>query len=109
MDNKKINKWTKIPLAKWWNGVNLILGILVILCLFTVMGCSKKENTVTESVKKVKKSSKFDTKANVDELYFKYISTNKLGDTANGKIMQAKEYNIIYINTIMEEQHIVTF
>ena len=74
----------------------ILLGFLVIVGLFAIIGCGNNDNsTSTKSDKKTKVSSKFNAKANVDDLYFKYISTNELGDTANGKIMKAGEYNII--------------
>ena len=69
---------------------------MIIIGLFTITGCfNNNSSTKTISDSKTKTASKFDAKGNVDNLYFKYISTNKLGDTANGKMMQAGEYNII--------------
>ena len=69
-----------------------LLFVLVLIGLFTITGCSSKS---TESGENTNKSSRFDTEANVDALYFKYISMYDLGDTTNGKIMRAGEYNII--------------
>ena len=63
----------------------ILLGILVLVGLFTITGCdnSNDNSTSVKSDTKIKISSKFDAKANVDDLYFKYISKNELGDTAN--------------------------
>ena len=69
-----------------------LLFVLVLIGLLTITGCSSKS---TESGENTNKSSRFDTQANVDALYFKYISMYDLGDTTNGKIMRAGEYNII--------------
>ena len=71
-----------------------IIGLLVVIGLFGVVGCSNN-STGTKSDNTTNKSSRFDAKANVDDLYFKYISKNELGNTANGKIMYGGEYNII--------------
>ena len=60
----------------------ILLILLVIIGLFTITGCSSKS---TESGENTNKSSRFDTEANVDDLYFKYISMYSLGDTTNGK------------------------
>lgn len=74
----------------------ILLGVLAFIALFTITGCSSNNSsTNTKSDKKTKVSSRFNAKSNVDNLYFKYISTNELGDTANGKIMKAGDYNII--------------
>ena len=64
----------------------ILLGVLAFIALFTITGCSSNNSsTNTKSDKKTKVSSRFNAKSNVDNLYFKYISTNELGDTANGK------------------------
>lgn len=36
MNNKNANKWTKHPLFKWLNGVNLVLGILFIVTVLFI-------------------------------------------------------------------------
>ena len=72
----------------------ILLILLIIVGLFTITGCGSSSTKSGEKTNKTS-SSRFDTKASVDDLYFKYISTYDLGDTTNGKIMRAGEYNII--------------
>jgi hypothetical protein len=72
----------------------ILLGLLVLVGFFAITGCSSDSKS-TKSDKKTNESSIFDAKANVDNLYFKYISKYDLGNVDNGKIMRAGEYNII--------------